>query len=127
MKANLFGTVIAACLTMILAGCVGTVDGRKQAGVPFSKDTIEGRYERSVSQIFEAAKRVLSYNGKLTGENTINNSLEAQIDNRTVWVAVDEVEPKVSRIRVQARRKGGAGDVYLAAEIEKQIALQLAR
>ncbi len=125
MKTNLFAVVIAVCLVAILAGCVRTVDGRSRSGVPFAKDTIEGRYERPVNQIFEAAKKVLSFNGKLTSENTIRNSLEAQIDTRTVWVAVEEVEPKTSRVRVQARRKGGGGDVYLAAEIEKQIALQL--
>ena len=40
---------------------------------------------------------------------------------RTVWVAVDEIEPKVSRVRVQARTKGGRGDIDLASEIDKQI------
>jgi len=125
MKTKLFALLTAGCLLTVLSGCVGTVDGRSRAGMPFSKDTIEGRYERPASQIFEAAKKVLAYNGTLTAENTINNSLEAKVDTRTVWVAVDDVEPKVTRVRVQARKKGGGGDIALAAEIEKQIALQL--
>ena len=59
------------------------------------------------------------------GENTIKKTLEAKIDTRTVWVAVDEVEPNVSRVRVQARRKGGLADIALSSEIDKQIALRL--
>jgi hypothetical protein len=125
MKCKLLILLASALVLTISTGCVNTVDGRNRAGVPLVKDTIEGRYERPVSQIFEAAKKVLSFNGRLVAENTINNSLEAKIDTRTVWVSVDEVEPKISRVRVQARRKGGSGDIYLAAEIEKQIALQL--
>ena len=69
---------------------------------------------------------MLELNGTLTGENTINASLEAQVDNRGVFVRVDEVEPGVSRVQVQARKKGGGADIDLAAEIDKQIALKLA-
>ena len=98
-----------------------------KVGVPLAKDTIESRYERSVDQIFEAAKDVLKLNGTLYGENTISKTLEAKIDTRTVRVAVDEVEPKVSRVRVQARRKSGTADIALASEIDKQIALRLPR
>lgn len=125
MKLKIVSLLSLAGLLAVLTGCVGTVDGRSRAGVPFVKDTIEGRYERPINQIFEAAKKVLSFNGRIVAENTINNSLEARIDTRTVWVSVDEVEPKISRVRVQARRKAGGGDIFLAAEIEKQIALQL--
>jgi hypothetical protein len=125
MKINALALLTSGCLLMVLSGCVSTVDGRSRAGVPFSKDTIESRYERPAAQIFDAAKEVLKYNGTLTAENTINNSLEGKVDTRTVWVAVDEVEPKVSRVRTQARKKSGAGDVDLAAEIDKQIALRL--
>lgn len=109
----------------MLAGCVGTVDGRRRAAVPFVKDTIESRYERPVGQIFQAARQVLGHNGTLVAENTINNTLQARIDNRTVWVAVDEVEPKITRVRTQARKSGGGSDIEWAAEIDKQIALQL--
>ena len=90
------------------------------------KDTIESRYQRPTAQIFAAARQVLELNGTLTGENTINSTLEAKIDNRSVIVKVDEVEPGVSRVLVEARRKGGAADIDLAAEVDKQIALKLA-
>jgi hypothetical protein len=127
MKMKFLAVLALSCLTVLLSGCVGTVDGRSRAGVPFAKDTIESRYERPLDQIFTAAKDVLRFNGTLYGENTISNTLEAKIDTRTVWVAVDEVEPKISRVRVQARKSNGSGDVDLASEIDKQIALRLPR
>lgn len=120
MKKNLFAISMAACLAFLFSGCVGTVDGGSKAGMPLAKDTIESRYEKPVDQIFNSAKDVLKLNGTLVKENTINHSLEAKVDTRTVWVAVDEVEPKVSRVRVQARTKTG-GDIDLASEIDKQI------
>jgi hypothetical protein len=125
MKRKLLSLLCAGASIGLLAGCVSTVDGRSRAGVPFATDTIESRYERPPAQIFDAAKRVLAYHGTLTADNTINNSLEARVDTRTVWVAVDEVEPKVSRVRTQFRTKGGGGDIHLASEIDKQIALLL--
>ena len=97
-----------------------------KAGVPFAKDRFEGRYQRPVATIFAAARQVLELNGTVTGENRISNTLEAKVDNRTVIVKVDEVEPGVSRVIVAARKKGGSPDLDLASEIEKQIALKLA-
>jgi len=118
-----------SCLAVFTQGCYSTVDGRVKAGVPrpLAKDTIEGRYERSAEEIFAAAKKVLQHNGNLYGENTISKTLEAKIDNSTVRVAVDVVETKTTRVRVQARRKTGTADIELASEIEKQIALSLPR
>jgi hypothetical protein len=95
-------------------------------GVPFGKDTFESRYQRTVPQIFAAARSVLELNGTLTSENNIAHSMEAKVDNRTVIVKVDEVEPGVTRILTQARKKGGVADPDLASEIDKQIALKLA-
>ena len=117
---------LAIILLAVATGCQSTPDGRRRAGVPFQKDTIESRYQRPVAQIFSASRQVLDLTGTLTGENTISSTLEAKIDNRNVVVKVDEVEPGVSRVLVEARRKGGAADIDLAAEIDKQIALRLA-
>lgn len=121
MKKNAFVLIMTVSVAALLCGCVNTVDGRSRPGMPMAVDTKESSYERPVDQIFAAAKDVLKLNGTLVSENTINHSLEAKVDTRTVWVAVDEIEPKVSRVRVQARTKGGRGDIDLAAEIDKQI------
>jgi hypothetical protein len=123
MKLNLASVLALTAGLLFFAGC-GTVDGRTRLQPP-GKDKIESRYERPVDQIFNAAKEVLRFNGTLYGENTISHTLEAKVDTRTVWIAVDEVEPKVTRIIVQARKKSRLPDIDLAAEIDKQIALRL--
>jgi hypothetical protein len=118
--------LVSVCLLLVLfVGCVKTLDGRMRAGVPFTRDKIVSTYERPLDQIFSAAKEVLQVNGVLTGENTISKVLEAKIDTRTVWVMVEEAEPKVTRVTVEARRKGGGADIDLASEMDKQIALRL--
>ena len=108
-----------------LSGCYTTVDGGKKAGVPWMKDTIEGRYERSVEELYDAALEVLSFNGTLVSENRVNNSLIAKVDTNTVYVQVEPVGPSISRILVQSRSRYGRPDVDLASELEKQVALQL--
>ena len=110
----------------LAAGCVGTLDGHKQAGNPFVKDTRVGQYEFPVDKVFIAAKEVLAHDGALTGENTIAKTLDATVDQRKVFVKVEEVEPKLTRVQVQCRTKGGGADLALASEIDKRIALRLA-
>ena len=125
MKTKIFTLLAVGGLAVLFAGCVNTVDGRKSFGVPFVKDKIESSYQRPAAQVFAAAKEVLAFNGVLTGENTINNSLEAKVNTRTVWVRIDKIDEKVTHVTVQARAKDGSADIALAAEIDKQIALKL--
>ncbi len=125
MRKCCFTALVLGLLVVAGTGCYSTLDGRVQGGRPFAKDRIESRYERSVEQIFAAAKAVLSFNGTIQGENTISKLLWAKVDTRTVYVKIDEVEPKVSRVTVQVRTRGGGTDIDLASEIDKQIALKL--
>ena len=111
---------------IFLSGCVETVDGRHRAGMPFVRDRVEGRYERSPADLWTAAKDVLKYQGTLLSEDTLKNVLEASVDERTIWVKVEEFDTKTTRILVQARTKGGAPDMEMAAFIDKQIAVRLA-
>jgi len=128
MKRSFLAPALCACLGFaVLTGCYSSIEGRNRAGIPFSKDRIESRYERPVDEVFAAAKAVLSFNGTLEGENTIQKVLWAKVDTRTVHVKVAEAEPKVTSVTVQARRKGGVADVYYASEIDKQIALRLVK
>jgi hypothetical protein len=129
MKTKFLICVLVAGLAGLVAGCVETVDGRSQAGVPWMKDRVEGRYERPAAQVFDAAKQVLAFNGTLTAENTINHSLEAKVNQSTVFVRVEELDASkpLSHVIVQVRAKGGATDLDLAHEMEKQIALKLVR
>lgn len=109
-----------------ISGCVQTVDGRHKAGVPFVKDRVEGRYERSPAELWAASKDVLKYQGTLLSEDTLKNVLEASVDDRRIWVKVEEFDTRTSRVIVQARTKGGAADMEMAAFIDKQIAVRLA-
>lgn len=125
MKLNNLIIAFLCVFVILTSGCYKTVDGRVKAGVPFKKDKIEGRYERTVPQVFEASKIVLNRFGKIVSEDTISKSLVGKVDTRTVWIRVSEVDPKVSMVTVQVRTKGGDADIELAAQIEKEIALQL--
>lgn len=135
MKTKIFAAV--AGLTLVVAGCVGTVGGHTKAGVPFVKDTINSSYERPADEVFQATEQVIAHNGvvvstsKLYGRTNavdgIAKVVEGKVNQRTVWVRVEQVNPKISEVAVQVRTKGGASDIELAAEIDKQIALKLVR
>jgi hypothetical protein len=129
MKRKIF-TVLSAVI-LIGAGCVSTVNERTSPGLPFVKDRVEGRYERSVDQVFNASKQVLSTNGVLVREGVLYNqtnevkTVEGKVNQRSVWVRIEGIEPKVTAVTVQTRTPGGGADLDLAHELEKQIALKL--
>ena len=131
MKEKFFLALIGAGL--IGAGCVPTVTGRSTGGVPFIKDTVAGRYERPLDQVYDAAKEVVKFNGTLINESILHTetnavkTVEGKVNQSSVWVRVEAMDPKVTGVAVQARTKGGGSDVDLAHEIEKQIALKLVR
>ena len=130
MKSKFFAVI--AGLVVVTAGCVDTVSGRKTAAVPWVKDSIEGRYERPAAQVYDAAKSVLALNGTLLNETTIHGTnavfaLEGRVNQRSVWISVTQVEPKISSVVVQARTKAGGTDIELVHELEKQIALKLVK
>ena len=127
MKTKLFAVVGLACLAALLTGCIATVDGHTRAAVPFRKDKISSKYEFPVAKVFAAAKEVLKINGVLESENTLNHSYVARVNERAVYVLVEEIQPTVAQITVQVRTKLGGPDIDLAAELDKQIALQLSQ
>jgi hypothetical protein len=129
MKVNFIRFLAVTAILALFTGCYHTPEGEaKLTPMPIGagKDKIESRYERPVETIFAAAKEVLRFNGTLYDENTIAHTLAARVDTRTVYISVDEVEPKISRVVVQARTKARLPDIALASEIDKQIALKLA-
>ena len=75
--------------------------------VPFQHDTIESRYERPLEQIFKATVQVLNDMGTVSVEDIKGKTIQAKVNTRSVWVKVDEVEPRVTRILVQVRSSGG--------------------
>ena len=71
-----------------------------------------------------AAITVLKRNGTLVGDDLVRKVLEARIDTAKVFVALDDSEPKITKVTVQVRQSGIA-DIDLASEIDKQIYGQL--
>lgn len=127
----LLGLVAGLFLT---TACVSTQSGRKTAAVPLIKDSVEGRYERPVAQVYEAAKEVLRFNGQLVNEVTRHSdsgvavmALEGRVQERKVFIGVKEEDPTVTSITVQVRTTAGGRDLDLAHELEKQVALKLVR
>jgi len=126
MKLNALFLSVAVVSGGLLAGCVSSPDGRQHFGVPFTKDRITSAYEREVREVWAAAKDVLNYNGKLYTEDVLKSVLEASVNQRTVWVKVEQIDANRTRVLVQARNSAGGADVGLAAELDKQIAIRLA-
>jgi hypothetical protein len=116
---------------ILVAGCVKTVSDRHTAGVPWVKDTVTGHYERPLDQVYDAAKEVVKTNGRLLNESVIHaetnvvKTVQGKVNDRTVWVRVEQADPNVTAVAVQTRTPGGASDINLAHELEKQIALKL--
>jgi len=133
MKAKFSLLVGAVVLSVLAVGCVKTVNDRHTTAWPLVSDKAQARYERSVNQVFDAAKTVMARNGVLSRETTLLGGtntvrcLEGKVSQRTVWIRVEAVDPTVTALTVQARTKGGGTDRPLTHELDKQIALELAR
>ena len=130
MKLKSFGWILAAAF--IATGCVKTVSNQKTGGVPLVNDRISGRYERPVGQVYQAAKEVLAFNGVIDQETSITatnsvRALEGTVNKRKVWIRVEQVDAKFTQVTVQARTKLGGTDIELVHELDKEIALKLAK
>src|ERR1039457_5949141 len=132
MKTKVFAALVG--ITIVTAGCVKTVSDTHVATVSFGKDSVEGRYPRTMDQVYLAAVQVIQNNGAVITEfiphdtTNIVRSLQGKVDQSDVWVRVEAIDPKpITSIIVEARTKWGNKDIDLAHELEKEVALQLAR
>jgi hypothetical protein len=121
----LFALVISSALALF-SGCVSTTTGGTRAGMPLLSDTKISRYQRTLPQVTAATEAVLARMGKIVSHDVVNNSFVAKVNQRSIYIKMDDVDNgRITQISVQARTGVGA-DIQLAAEIDKQIALQLA-
>ncbi len=131
MKKTFFALFAGAAL--ITAGCVNTVSDTNALATTWSQDSVAGRYARTMDQVYQASTSVLTQNGVLLKEyiphDTTNNvrSIEGRVNDHKVWIRVSEVDPRTTQVDVEARSKWGVSDIDLVHELEKEIALQLAR
>ncbi len=120
-----------AGLIIVITGCVSTVNGSKTFSYSLSRDKVQGRYERSLDQVYQAAVQVMQNDGTLLTEyiphdstNTVR-SLYGKVNDRNVYMRVETMDPRITAITVQARTKLGGTDILVAHELEKEVALQL--
>ena len=131
MKKILFA--VLAATVVVATGCVKTVADTSAFATTWGKDTVAGRYQRSLDQVYQASLAVVQVNGVLIKEfipHDITNAVratESKINQRNVYISVESVDPKTTQVSVQARTKWGTHDLDLVHELEKQIALQLVR
>lgn len=129
MKKLIFPALAVAAVVM--TGCVNTVTDSSSIATTWSKDTVAGRYNRTVDQVYQASVIVIQKNGVLLTEyiphdNTNNiRSLMGRVNDDKVWVRVSSVDQRTSQVEVQARSKWGVSDIATVHELEKEIALEL--
>lgn len=117
---------------LIVVGCVQTVSDTHTFAVSWGRDSVAGRYQRPLAEVYQAAVKVISDNGVLVTEHIPHDytnevrSLEGRVNDRRVFVRVEQIDPQVSQVDVEARTKMGRVDIDLVHELEKDIALQLA-
>jgi hypothetical protein len=131
MKTKIFAAL--AGLLIVTAGCISTVSGTKTPALTWSKDSVDGRYQRTVDQVYSASVAVIQANGVLVTEfiphDTTNTtrSLQGKVNQHNVWIRVQAIDPKITEVSVQCRSTMGVSDIDISHELEKEIALQLAR
>jgi hypothetical protein len=131
MKIKFFAILAGAAL--VATGCVKTVNDSHTFATTLSKDSVAGRYQRTVEQVYAASVAVIQSNGVLITEyiphdsTNATRSLEGKVNQRNVWIRVEAVDPRTTQVDVQARGSWGGSDLALVHELEKEIALQLAR
>ncbi|MEY4916540.1 MAG: hypothetical protein RL616_453 [Verrucomicrobiota bacterium] len=129
MKLKIFSVLAVAAIAA--TGCVKTVTDSNALAITWSKDSVAGRYNRTVDQVYQSAIAVVQKNGVLLTEyiphdNTNNvRSLQGRVNDRKVWVRVMAVDQRTSQVDVQARSTWGVSDVELTHQLEKEIALEL--
>ena len=114
---------------------VSTVDNRHAFAMSWNTDTVTGRYARSLDEVYNASIVVIQHNGVLLNETIPHDSTNAvrsltgKLNQGKVWVRVEAVDPQtpITEVTVQARTHYGGADLDAAHELEKEIALQLAR
>jgi len=131
MKKMIFAALAGAAV-VAATGCVSTVDSTHALALSWNTDTVSGRYNRPMDEVYNASIAVIQHNGVMLNEfiphDTTNSvrSLEGRVNDKKVWVRVEAVDPQTSQVDVQARSSWGTTDVDLVHELEKEIALQLA-
>ena len=61
-------SAVLAAVVVISTGCVKTVSDSNAFATTWGKDTVAGRYQRSLDQVYQASLAVIQLNGVLIKE-----------------------------------------------------------
>jgi hypothetical protein len=129
MKKIIFALLATAAI--VATGCVKTVSDTNTFATTWGKDSVAGRYNRTLDQVYQASMAVIINNGVLLQEYIPHDSTNAvrsilgKVNDRKIWVRVSAVDMKTAQVDVQARTKWGTRDLDLVHQLEKEIALKL--
>ena len=132
MTMNKITFALVAGAALIAAGCVHTVSDTSTFAISYGRDSVAGRYQRSLDEVYQASVAVINRNGVLLTEYVPHDytnavrQLQGRVNDRKVFIRVEQVDPKVSQVDVEARTKSGRVDIDLVHELEKEIAMELA-
>jgi hypothetical protein len=73
------------------------------------------------SRFTRRPRRSLKDTGTLVSDDQVSKVLRAKVDTNTVWIKLDDSEPRITTMSVEARTGGGAPHVEMASEIDKRI------
>ena len=118
---------------VLVSGCVDTASGGKTAAIPFVKDKFLSLYRVAPDTVYQAAKDVLKDDGIITNEG-INYTaagqvkyVQGKVNESKVWIGITPADKELTQFTVQVRRSGGGSDLVLANQIDKEIAVKMAR
>ena len=121
--------LLTALVSMV--GCVNTVTRNDQGIMPAYQDWQEGRYPQPIEPVFEAAKRAINSFGNTTREGTDVSGanpvrlVDGWINQRAMYVRLEQVQPQETVARVQVRTRWGGTDLSTAREVVERIAVEL--
>ncbi len=121
-----FSALALLSTVFIFSACVSGVNGRIYPGNPFTHDKLISQYQCSVEQALNASREVIKHNGEVISEDPKTGILQGKVDQRKVNVKVSAVDEKISQITLQVLSSLNNGDIQLASELNKQIAVRLA-
>lgn len=114
-----------------VAGCVNTVTENQPGPKPAYQDRVEGRYQKPLEVVFEASKRALNSLGNITAEGKVYAGtnqvrvVEGNINGRSVYMRITEIDPQVTSAVVQVRTKLGGTDLRVAADVARRLAVEM--
>ena len=130
MKMKILAVLAGAVL--VATGCVQTVSDTHTFAISPARDSVSGRYNRPLDQVYKASMAVLQTDGVLLREYVPHDytnevrQLEGRVSDRKVFIRVEAIDRKISQVDVEARTKMGRTDIDLVHQLEKEIALKLA-